>query len=148
MELMELFRTGARFIEASSDSATTGLDIDVIANALANMLSHKDGTLDLSPIMIGLSKSGLSDIINSWMGNGANLPILPEQIVALLGEERVSRFADELGISQESATSALAEALPKVVDQATGGSDSIVDEMLGQSGSSQGAMEMLSKMFR
>lgn len=145
---MEFFRTGARFIEASSDSETTGLDIEVIASALANMLSHKDGTLDLSPIMIGLSKSGLSDIVNSWMGNGANLPILPEQVAVLLGEERVSRFASELGISRQSAEKALAEALPKVVDQATGGSDTIVDEMLGQSNSSQGAMELLGKMFR
>jgi uncharacterized protein YidB (DUF937 family) len=145
---MELFRSAAKGIEASSESATTGVDIDRIVNALAHMLSHKDGTLDLSPIMIGLSQSGLSEIINSWMGNGANLPILPEQILTLLGEERVSRFAGELGISQESATSALAEALPKVVDQATGGSDSIVDEMLGQASGSQGSMEMLSKMFR
>ncbi|MDM5271167.1 YidB family protein [Sulfurovum sp. zt1-1] len=145
---MELFRTGARFIEASSDNDLPGFDIDEVASALSNMFSHQDGTLDLSPIMIGLSKSGLSDIVNSWMGNGINLPILPEQIVTLLGEERVSRFADELGISQESAASALAKALPKVVDQATGGSDSIVDEMIGQAGSSQGAMELLSKMFR
>lgn len=145
---MELFRTGARFIEASSDSETTGVDIELIASALADMLSHKDGTLDLSPIMIGLSKSGLNDIVNSWMGNGANLPILPAQVAVLLGEERVSRFASELGISRQSAEKALAEALPKVVDRATGGSDSIVDEMLGQSNSSQGAMELLGKMFR
>lgn len=98
--------------------------------------------------MIGLSKSGLNDIVNSWMGNGANLPILPAQVAVLLGEERVSRFASELGISRQSAEKALAEALPKVVDRATGGSDSIVDEMLGQSNSSQGAMELLGKMFR
>ncbi|UFH60531.1 YidB family protein [Sulfurovum mangrovi] len=145
---MDLFRSAAKCIEAGSESATTGVDIDQIANALAHMLSNKEGTLDLSAIMIGLSKSGLSEIINSWMGNGANLPILPEQVVTLLGEERVSRFAGELGISEESATSALAEALPKVVDQATGGSDSIVDEMMGQASSSHGSMEMLSKMFR
>ncbi|MDD3591519.1 MAG: YidB family protein [Sulfurovum sp.] len=145
---MELFKSGAKCIAASGDNAASGLDIDKIAKALSTMLTHKEGTLDLSPIMIGLSKSGLSDIVNSWMGTGANLPILPEQIVTLLGEERVGRFSDQLGISKESAQQALAEALPRVVDQATGGSESIVDEMLGQAGSSQGAMEMLSKMFR
>lgn len=145
---MELFRVGAKSIEGSSEGTSTGMDMEVIANALADMLSHKDGTLDLSPIMIGLSKSGLSEIINSWMGNGANLPILPEQILTLLGEESISRFANQLGIPEESAQSALAEALPKIVDLATGGSDSIVDEMLGQASGSQGSMELLGKMFR
>ncbi|MDD2451373.1 MAG: YidB family protein [Sulfurovum sp.] len=145
---MELFRSGAKCMEASSESAVRGMDIEVIAKALGNMLSHKDGTLDLSPVMIGLSKNGLGDIVNSWMGTGANLTILPDQISVLLGEERVSSFASELGISRESAEAALAEALPKVVDQATGGSDSIVDEMLGQANSAQGAMELLGKMFR
>jgi len=145
---MELFRRGAKCIESSSESPVRELDIEEIAKALSNMLTHKEGTPDLSPIMIGLSKSGLGDIVNSWMGTGANLPILPEQIVTLLGEERVSRFSNQLGISKESAQKALAEALPRVLDQATGGSESIVDEMLGQVGSSQGAMEMLSKMFR
>ena len=145
---MALFMLAARCIEMSSESATIGLDREKIANALANMLSNKEGTLDLSPIMIGLSKSGLSEIINSWMGNGANLPILPEQVVTLLGEERVNRFSDELGISLESAQAALSAALPQVVDMATGGSETIVDEMLGQVSGSQGTMEMLSKMFR
>lgn len=148
VELMELFRSGAKCIEASGDNTASGLDIDKIAKALGNMLSHKDGTLDLSPVMIGLSKNGLGDIVNSWMGTGANLTILPQQISVLLGEERVSSFASELGISMESAEAALAEALPKVVDQATGGSDSIVDEMLSQANSAQGAMELLGKMFR
>jgi len=34
------------------------------------------------------------------MNTGANLPILPEQIVTLLGEERVSRFSNQLGFSK------------------------------------------------
>jgi len=62
------------------------------------------------------------------MNTGVNLPILSEQIVTLLGEERVSRFSNQLGISKESTQKALAEALLGVVDQATGESESIVDD--------------------
>jgi len=42
----------------------------------------------------------------------------------------------------------LADALPQVVDQATSGEGTIMDEMLAQVGGPQGAMDMLSKMFR
>lgn len=148
MELMELLKTGAALIEGNSDSATTGLDIGEIANALSGMISTSDGTLDLSGIMGGLSQNGLGEIVTSWLGNGENLPISAEQITALLGDKKVSQFASQLHISEQSAANALADALPQVVDRATGGGDSIVDEMLDQVGGPQGAMDMLSKMFR
>lgn len=148
MELTELFKMGARLIEGNSDEATTGLDIDQIANALSGMFATAEGTLDLSPIMKGLSQSGLGDIVSSWLGNGENLPISAEQIASLLGDENIVQFAQRLGISVSSAQNALRDALPQVVDRATGGGDSIVDEMLGQVGGAQGAMELLGKMFR
>jgi uncharacterized protein YidB (DUF937 family) len=148
MELMDLLKTGAQLIEGNSDSATTGLDIGDIANALSGMISNSEGGLDLSGIMRGLSENGLGEIVGSWLGNGENLPISAEQIKALLGGDKVSQFASELQISEESAANALADALPQVVDRATGGGDSIVDQMLNQAGGAQDAMDMLSKMFR
>ena len=57
-------------------------------------------------------------------------------------------IASELGISQESAANALAETVPQVVDQATAGEGTIMDEMLSNAGGPNGAMEMLGKMFR
>ncbi len=148
MELIDLFRVGARLIESNSDSETTGLDIEEIAYALAGMFSNSYGTLDLSLIMKGLGQSGMSEIVNSWLGRGENLPISVEQITSLLGEENIVRFAKSLGISLKSAQNSLAQAVPQVVDYATGGSDSIVDEMLQQVGGTQGTMELLGKMFR
>jgi len=41
----------------------------------------------------------------------------------------------------------LADALPQVVDQATSGENSMVDQMLTQVGGEGGAMNMLGKMF-
>jgi len=82
------------------------------------------------------------------LGNGENKSISIEQITVLLGSDKVSEFASKLGISQESAAGALADALPQVVDQATAGESTIMDQMLGQAGGSKGAMDMLGKMFR
>lgn len=148
MELTELLKIGASMIQGNSDDATTGLDADDITSALSKLLGNGQGSLDLGALVGGLSQNGLGEIVGSWLGNGENKSISMDQITDLLGSDKVSEFASELSLSEESAKSALAESLPQVVDQATAGEGSIMDEMLAQVGGPQGAMEMLGKMFR
>lgn len=148
MELMDLLKMGASMIEGNSDNATTGLDIGDISNALSKLLGNGEGGLDLGALVGGLSQNGLGEIVGSWLGNGENKSISVDQITNLLGSDKVSEFASSLGLSEESAKGALADALPQVVDQATAGEGTIMDEMLAQVGGPQGAMDMLGKMFR
>ena len=147
MDFNELFRMGAELIQNNSDDATTGLDIDAIGDALGGILSGEDGSLDLSSLAGKLTDGDFGEMINSWFGNGENIPLDVEQVTALLGSEKVEAFADQLGLNFESASQALADALPNVIDQATSGENSIVDDLLAQVGGAQGAMNMLGKMF-
>ena len=148
MELMDLLKVAASMIEGNSDDATTGLDVDDIANALNTLVGNGQGGLNLITFVSGLSGNGLGEIVGSWLGNGENKSITMDQITTLLGSDKVAAFASELGISQESAAGALAEVVPKVVDKATAGEGTIMDEMLAQVGGPRGAMDMLGKMFR
>ncbi|MBT8343441.1 MAG: DUF937 domain-containing protein [Sulfurovum sp.] len=148
MELMDLLKVGGSLIQGNSDNATTGLDVNDIAKALNHLVGNGQGGLNLATLVGGLSQNGLGEIVGSWLGNGENKSISIEQLTTLLGSEKVSAFASELGLSQESAAGALAEALPQVVDKATAGEGTIMDEMLGQVGGPSGAMDMLGKMFR
>jgi uncharacterized protein YidB (DUF937 family) len=148
MDLTELFKVGAKLIEGNSDNATTGLDMGDIAAALSKLLMNGQGGLDLAALVGGLSQNGLGEIVGSWLGNGENKAISTDQVADLLGSAKVSEFASQLGLSDESAKNALADALPQVVDKATSGEGSIMDEMLAGVGGPQGAMDMLSKMFR
>ena len=148
MDLMDLLKVGGSLIQGNSDDATTGLDIDDIATALSGLLANSEGSLDLASLVGGLSQNGLGEIVGSWLGNGENKSISMDQISDLLGSDKVSEFASQLGLSEESAKVALSDSLPQVVDQATSGEGSIMDEMLAQVGGPQGAMDMLSKMFR
>jgi uncharacterized protein YidB (DUF937 family) len=143
MDFNELFRMGAELIQNNSDDATTGLDLGDIANALGGLLQDGEGGLDLSTFVSQLSENGLGEIVGSWLGNGENAPIDAEQISALLGSEKVSQFASQLGLEEGSALQALADALPNVIDQATSGDGNIVEQMLGGSN----PMDMLGKMF-
>ncbi|MBD3793250.1 MAG: DUF937 domain-containing protein [Campylobacterales bacterium] len=147
MDLNTLLNIGASLIQNNSDEATTGLDSAAIAGALSKLMMGENG-IDLSTIMSGLSRNGLGDIVTSWLGNGENLPISPSAIIDLLGADKVSGFASSLGLSEESATRAIADALPSMVDRATSGEGSIVDDFLSQVGGVNGAMDMLGKMFR
>jgi len=147
MELMNLLKMGASAIQGNSDDATTGLDTGSIASALGGLLGNSEGGLDLSSLVGGLASNGLGDIVGSWMGNGENASISMDQITDLLGSDKISEFASALGLSEESAKGALADALPQVVDQATSGEGGIMDEMLAQVGGPKGAMDMLGKMF-
>lgn len=148
MELMDLLKAGASMIQGNSDDATTGINVDDIANALNKLVGNGQGGLDLVKFVGGLSQNGLGEIVGSWLGNGENKSISIEQITTLLGSDKVAAFASELGLSQESAANALAESVPQVVDQATAGEGTIMDEMLANAGGPNGAMDMLGKMFR
>jgi len=147
MDMGDLLRMGAELIQNNDDDATTGLDMGDLTNALGGLLQGEDGGLDLSSLVAGLSQGGLGEIVQSWLGNGENLSIDMSQITDLLGSDKVAEFAQQLGLSEESASKALADALPNVVDQATSGDNSIVDDLLAQVGGAKGAMDMLGKMF-
>jgi uncharacterized protein YidB (DUF937 family) len=148
MDLNDLLKIGGELIQNNSDDATTGLDIGDIANALGGLLGNNEGGLDLGSLVSGLSQNGLGEIVGSWLGSGENASISIDQVKDLLGSEKISEFASQLGLSEESAAGALADALPQVVDQATSGENSLVEDMLAQVGGVGGAMDMLGKMFR
>ena len=150
MDLTELLKMGASAIQGNSDDATTGLDSNAITDALGSLLGGgADGGIDLSSIVSSMTSNGsLTEIVGSWLGSGENMPISMDSITDLLGSDKISEFASSLGLSEDSAKGALADALPNVVDKATSGGDSILDTMLDQVGGAEGAMNMLGKMFR
>ncbi len=145
---MDLLKMGASMIEGNSDNATTGLNVDDIATALNELISNGEGGLDLASLVSGLSQNGLGEIVGSWLGNGENRSISMDQITDLLSSKKISAFASQLGLGEESAKAALAEVLPEVVDRATSGEGTIMDEMLARTGGPGAAMDMLGKMFR
>jgi len=149
MDMTELLNMGASLIQGNNDDATTGLDSNSISEALGNILGKgEDGSFDISSIVSGLSENGLGSIVSSWLGSGENESISMDSISDLLGSDKISEFANSLGLSIDSAKGALADALPNLVDKATSGEGSILDDMLSNVGGVDGAMDMLGKMFK
>ena len=153
MDLGNLLQMGASLIQGNSDEATSGLDTSMIADALGGLLGGgSEGGLDLSSIVANLAGGedggSLLETVTSWIGSGENAPIDPSQIEDLIGGDKISEFADKLGINVDSAKQALADALPEVVNRATEeGDEGLLGNLLSQVGGAEGAMGMLGKMF-
>ncbi len=159
MELMDLLKVGATLIQGNKDDATTGLDIGTIATALGGLMGNSGATaqggaggLDIGSIAGMLANNagganGLADIVGSWIGSGANEAITPDQAGELVGSEKLSQFAQALGLSPESAKTAIADALPQMVDQATNADSSLASTLLDQVGGVSGALGMLGKLM-
>lgn len=89
------------------------------APALINALLAKTQFRDLNGLVAQLQQGGLQTQVQSWLGNGANMPISADQLKAVLGNSQVQEMARHLGLPVDAALNMLAQHLPNVVDQAS-----------------------------
>jgi len=68
-----------------------------------------------------LKEKGMGDVAESWLGDGDNKDISPDQLKEALGADQVSQAAAELGTDEGSLLGGLQAALPQLVDKASSG---------------------------
>jgi len=89
------------------------------APALISALLAKTNLGDLQGIVDQLQQAGLGDQVKSWLSNGPNAKITPEQLRAALGSDQVTQIAQHFGVPVDEALKLLAQHLPTAVDQAS-----------------------------
>jgi uncharacterized protein YidB (DUF937 family) len=87
--------------------------------ALISGVLAKTNLGNLQGIVNQLQQGGLGPQVQSWLGNGANLPVTPDQLRAALGNEHVRQLAQHFGVDPDAALRLLADHLPNAVDQAS-----------------------------
>ena len=102
-----------------------------LVSGVLDLLQKEPGG-GLSGLVQLLQANGLGDVVASWVGTGANLPISAAQIQEALGADRIQHLAERIGVSPDSVASKLAAVLPGAIDQLT--PDGTLPEagMLGQ----------------
>jgi uncharacterized protein YidB (DUF937 family) len=63
--------------------------------------------------------AGLGAQADSWVARGPNLPVSPEQLQGVFGQDQMSQLADRMGLSTGDLGAQLAQVLPQAVDRAT-----------------------------
>ncbi|SRR5258707_9171285 len=89
------------------------------APALIAAVLAKTNLGDLQGLANQLQQGGLGAQVQSWLGNGANMPVSPDQLRAALGNEHIQQLAQHFGVSPDAALKLLSEHLPGVMDKAS-----------------------------
>ena len=97
-----------------------GLNIGSIVGGLMTQFGGQGGA-GLGGLLQQLQASGLGDQVQSWIGQGANMPVSADQITAALGGAggTLGQLAQHLGQSHADTAGHLAQALPELVNHLT-----------------------------
>jgi uncharacterized protein YidB (DUF937 family) len=87
--------------------------------ALINAVLEKTQYHDINGLVAALQQGGLGPQVQSWLGNGTNMPITADQLKSVLGNAQVQDFARHLGLPVDQTLGMLAKYLPQLVDQAS-----------------------------
>jgi uncharacterized protein YidB (DUF937 family) len=96
------------------NSGVTG----ALAKELLSGFQQNSGA-GLSDLVEQLSKKGLGNIVQSWVGTGPNQSVTPDQLSQAMDPGMLQQLAGKLGISPDVLTGHLADILPKIVDRLT-----------------------------
>lgn len=155
MDLTAIMQTAAQTFQGKLDADGDGqIEISDLIPALTGLFSNDAGEFDISSIMENLNAGGLMSLAQSWLGDGDNEPVSGEQITNILGSDKISAFASQLGLSEDQAIGGLQEAVPSIIDQVSSGG-SLMDmagSLLGgdnsaASGGLGGLLGMAGKLF-
>ena len=73
----------------------------------------------LNDLLKQLQQGGHGDTANSWVGNGPNRAISPNDLASALGADQINALASQTGMSRDDLLTGLSQQLPDVVDQLT-----------------------------
>ena len=88
-------------------------------SSLSSILELINGQGGAEGIVGKLKQGGLGDIVDSWIGTGANKEVNSSQISNVLGNDLVGQLAGKTGLSSGDAANKIAQYLPMIIDKLT-----------------------------
>ena len=73
----------------------------------------------LGGLLSQFQRAGLGNIAQSWVGNGSNQPVSPQQLQSVFGSDQIESMASQAGMQPHDFLSQLAQHLPSAVDGMT-----------------------------
>jgi len=121
MGLLDGIRGKSGFTEVSSNPLTGllgslgGGGSGIVAAAMSLLQQHGglSGVLDL------FRSKGLGQQAESWVSDGPNMEVSPQQVEQTFGGDKIDRIASQLHLTRGEASADIANILPEVVDRLT-----------------------------
>ncbi len=73
----------------------------------------------LGGLMSQFEQAGLGHVAQSWVGNGQNQPVSPQQLQSVFGDSQVQNMASQAGMQPQDFLSQLSQHLPNAVNGMT-----------------------------
>lgn len=73
----------------------------------------------LGGLLEQLTQAGHGNTVDSWVGNGNNASIAPDQLGNAIGQKTLSEIAQHAGINEQELLSQLSQVLPGLIDKLT-----------------------------
>jgi uncharacterized protein YidB (DUF937 family) len=93
---------------------------DPVLGHLLNLVNNPE-TGGLEGMIQKFHSNGLGGLVNSWLGSGPNQAVTADQIVRVIGQDRLNGIAQKLGMEPDKVSGLIAQHLPGVIDRLTPG---------------------------
>ena len=92
-----------------------------LLGAVIGMLGNNNagGLGGIAGLVEKFQQSGLGDVAKSWVSTGQNMPVSPDQLGGVLGDDMIAGLSRQTGVNQGDLLGQLAQMLPQVVDKLT-----------------------------
>ena len=87
------------------------------AGGLGGLLGGVAGGGGLGALVEQFTRNGHGDVVNSWISQGPNRKLPPNQLAEALGPDTVQALEQETGLERQALLEELSETLPEAVDQ-------------------------------
>jgi len=92
--------------------------LEAVIGMLAQGGSGQQGG-GLGDLVSRFQQGGLGDVVGSWVSTGQNLPVSPDQLGGVLGDDMLAGLTRQTGMPAGDLLGQLSQMLPQVVDQLT-----------------------------
>ncbi len=88
-----------------------------LPSQLIGLLASQPG--GLAGVVGQFQNAGLGGVVQSWISNGSNAPVAPDQVHQALGADQVNELAQRTGLPVQQVLQLAAQYLPQIVDHMT-----------------------------
>jgi len=86
---------------------------------LGGMLGGGGAGGGLGGLLSQFQQAGMGHVAQSWVGNGPNQQVSPDQLNQVFGDQQVNQWSQQTGMPKQDLLSQLSQYLPHAVDKMT-----------------------------
>jgi uncharacterized protein YidB (DUF937 family) len=91
--------------------------IDSLLPGLLGQLLGQTNLGGIGGLLAQLQQGGLGNEVASWLGNGANRAVSPDQLQSALGDEQLQQMGQASGLPVDQLLAMLSQHLPQTIDR-------------------------------